>query len=206
MKKKSLVLFIAVLLALILSACGSDDSSKSKDSSPKEGDIIYESQKTADSLDESIARARELLDSYEHEENAGGGRAGNPSYTEEIDDVYDNERDDSEDNEYVPDHIDTSEPGYSVVAAPEGSHQSGTNTNTGGNVGQSGEYGFDLYYNPEQQNTTDQWVLNNNPDRMVIHHPDCPSVAQIKPENYATSNESIDDLKNKGYRTCGNCF
>lgn len=60
--------------------------------------------------------------------------------------------------------------------------------------------------------TTDS---NNNPDEFTyvlntnthkIHHPNCNSVSKIKPENYATTDKSIDELLNEGYTKCGNCW
>lgn len=63
---------------------------------------------------------------------------------------------------------------------------------------------FNTYDNPEQQETTATYVLNTN--TMKIHHPSCSSVAKIAPHNYATSNQSIDELKTQGYDTCKRCF
>ncbi|MBD5524535.1 MAG: hypothetical protein HDR04_08960 [Lachnospiraceae bacterium] len=63
---------------------------------------------------------------------------------------------------------------------------------------------FNTYDNPEQQETTATYVLNTN--TMKIHHPSCSSVAKIAPHNYATSNQSIDELKAQGYDTCKRCF
>ncbi len=63
---------------------------------------------------------------------------------------------------------------------------------------------FNLYNNPEQQQTTETWVLNTS--RMKIHYPSCSSVAQISPENYAVSSQSLQELMAMGYTTCGRCF
>lgn len=63
---------------------------------------------------------------------------------------------------------------------------------------------FNTYNNPEQQNTEAAYVLNTN--TMKIHHPTCKSVKKIAPQNYSTSNSSLDELKSQGYTTCGNCF
>ena len=63
---------------------------------------------------------------------------------------------------------------------------------------------FDLYDNPEQQNTSEQWVLNLNSKK--IHIPTCKSVKKIKKENYSTSNLSKEELLSQGYTECGNCF
>ena len=63
---------------------------------------------------------------------------------------------------------------------------------------------FDTYDIAEQQNTTDAYVLNTS--TLKIHHPNCDDVKKIKPENYATSSSSIDELRAQGYSTCGHCF
>lgn len=61
------------------------------------------------------------------------------------------------------------------------------------------------YNNPEQQNTNDKFVLNTNPDRMMIHYPNCSDVPKIAAENYATTNKTIEELTREGYSTCGHC-
>lgn len=68
----------------------------------------------------------------------------------------------------------------------------------------TGSNNFNTHDNPEQQETTDTYVLNTS--RKKIHYPNCRSVSQIAPENYSTSNESLDELKSQGYSTCGICF
>jgi len=73
------------------------------------------------------------------------------------------------------------------------------NQNNNGN-----SYNFNTYNNPDQQNTTDQWVLNTSTHK--IHHPSCKDVKKIAPENYATSNLTIGELCSQGYSTCGHCF
>lgn len=75
-----------------------------------------------------------------------------------------------------------------------------TDSSAGGGNGDN----FNTYDNPEQQNTTAEYVLNTN--TMKIHHPSCSSVPKIAPHNYATSNQSIDELISQGYSTCGRCF
>lgn len=81
------------------------------------------------------------------------------------------------------------------------------NTKVNGNSESSGsgnESNFNKYNNTEQQNTENTWVLNTS--SMKIHCPSCRSVPKIAPKNYSTSSESLDDLKAKGYTTCGICF
>lgn len=91
------------------------------------------------------------------------------------------------------------------VKESEESYSSATvgSDNTGSTSG-GGTSNFNTYDNAEQQNTEDLWVLNTN--RKKIHHPSCSSVKKISPDNYATSNESIESLESRGYTKCGNCF
>lgn len=63
---------------------------------------------------------------------------------------------------------------------------------------------FDIYNNVAQQQTSDTYVLNTSSHK--IHYPTCRSVPKIAPQNYATSNSSVDELVAQGYSTCGNCF
>lgn len=63
---------------------------------------------------------------------------------------------------------------------------------------------FDTYDNAEQQNTTDEWVLNTKSKK--IHYPACKDVKKISPDNYDTSNLPLEELENQGYSTCGHCF
>ncbi len=48
------------------------------------------------------------------------------------------------------------------------------------------------------------YVLNTNSHK--IHWPSCKSVKKIKPENYATTDKSVEELLNEGYTKCGNCL
>lgn len=80
-----------------------------------------------------------------------------------------------------------------VVASSDGNSGSG-----------SGENNFDTYDNQSQQQTTDTYVLNTHTKR--IHHPNCSSVPKIAPQNYATSNASLEELEAQDYKPCGNCF
>ena len=63
---------------------------------------------------------------------------------------------------------------------------------------------FNTYDNAAQQQTNASYVLNTNSHK--IHYPTCRSVPKIAPQNYATSNSSVDELIAQGYSTCGNCF
>ena len=47
------------------------------------------------------------------------------------------------------------------------------------------------------------YVLNNNTQK--IHYSDCSSVKTIKPENYAETTKTVDELKAAGYKPCGKC-
>ncbi|MCR5727366.1 MAG: hypothetical protein K6G24_07860 [Lachnospiraceae bacterium] len=66
------------------------------------------------------------------------------------------------------------------------------------------DYNFNKYDNEEQQNTSDAYVLNTS--TLKIHYPNCSDVKKISPDNYSTSNESIDELRSQGYTLCGHCF
>lgn len=68
----------------------------------------------------------------------------------------------------------------------------------------SSENNFNTYNNPEQQQTSDMFVLNTS--TFKLHWPNCNDVKKIAPENYSTSNLSISELENQGYSTCGHCF
>lgn len=63
---------------------------------------------------------------------------------------------------------------------------------------------FNTYDNTEQQHTEDTYVLNTS--TMKIHYPSCSSIVKIAPQNYSTTNLSVDELKSQGYSTCGICF
>ncbi len=65
-------------------------------------------------------------------------------------------------------------------------------------------YNFDTYNNTEQQQTAASYVLNNSSKK--IHYPSCRSVPKIAPQNYATSNQTVNELIAQGYTTCGICF
>lgn len=62
---------------------------------------------------------------------------------------------------------------------------------------------FNTYNNPEQQQTSSNYVLNNN--TMKFHYPSCRDVPKIAPENYATFDGTRDDALNRGYSPCGHC-
>lgn len=112
--------------------------------------------------------------------------------------------------------IETPEPQPEAVSKPQAATESGSQsvsasetqsdiTSSNGSSG-SGSNGnnFNTYDNPEQQQTTDAYVLNTS--RHKIHYPSCSSVAKIAQKNYATSNSSVAELEAQGYTTCGNCF
>lgn len=63
---------------------------------------------------------------------------------------------------------------------------------------------FDTYNIPEQQNTSEEFVLNTSTRK--IHHPGCKDVPKINPENYEPSSSSLEELEAQGYTKCGHCF
>lgn len=56
------------------------------------------------------------------------------------------------------------------------------------------------------RNNTDEFTYVLNTRTHKIHHPGCRSVPTIKPENYATTDKSVDELLEDGYTKCGNCW
>lgn len=102
----------------------------------------------------------------------------------------------------TPDQTSTPSPTTEPTNTPDiGSTEDNGNSE---NSGSGDESNFNKYNNTDQQNTEETWVLNTSSKK--IHHPGCKSVPKIAPKNYKTSSESLDDLKAKGYTTCGNCF
>lgn len=94
-------------------------------------------------------------------------------------------------------------------AQPQGGVPSSENSGGGGSGGgSSGGTGngsnFQTWDNPDQQQTSQSWVLNTS--TMKVHYPSCSSVARIAPQNYAASNAPLDELLGRGYSRCGRCF
>ena len=107
------------------------------------------------------------------------------------------------DNSSIPTVISPEE--YSTDINVPANITDGNSIQSSGSQGTSGDgSNFNTYDNPEQQQTSASYVLNTS--TMKIHYPSCSSVKKIAPQNYATSNSSIEDLKAQGYTTCGNCF
>ena len=52
--------------------------------------------------------------------------------------------------------------------------------------------------------STCSYVLNYNSKK--FHLPDCPSVDQMKESNRAYSNDSREDIINRGFVPCKNCY
>ena len=68
----------------------------------------------------------------------------------------------------------------------------------------SGNNNFNTYDNEAQQQVDDLYVLNTS--SMKIHYKTCDSVKKIAPQNYSTSNASVEELIEQGYSRCGICF
>ena len=62
---------------------------------------------------------------------------------------------------------------------------------------------FYTYDNPEQQQTSQKYVLNTS--TMKFHIPSCSDVARIAPANYAASSLTREQIVNNGYSPCGHC-
>lgn len=95
-----------------------------------------------------------------------------------------------------------SEPAASTEVVSDTSNVENVQEETSQGGGGNGD-NFNTYDIPEQQNTEETYVLNTN--TMKFHYPSCKSVKKIKPENYATSSASRDELISQGYDPCGNC-
>lgn len=59
------------------------------------------------------------------------------------------------------------------------------------------------YYNPDQQNTDDAYVLNRR--SFIFHLPSCVAVPRISPAGYDTTNQTREELIADGYQPCGRC-
>ncbi len=91
------------------------------------------------------------------------------------------------------------EPSANIQLANGGRQEASVLNGTGSDVNY-----FDTYNNPEQQNTSEEFVLNTS--TLKIHHPSCNDVKKISPENYETSSSSLEELEAQGYTKCGHCF
>lgn len=99
----------------------------------------------------------------------------------------------------------TPAPAPDPADSPSVGNTSPAHENSGEISGGSGNgNNFNTWDNPDQQQTSQSWVLNTS--TMKIHYPHCSSVANIAPHNYSTSNASLTDLLNRGYSRCGRCF
>lgn len=67
----------------------------------------------------------------------------------------------------------------------------------------AGQNPFNTYNNLEQQQTSSNYVFNNN--TMKFHYPSCRDVPKIAPENYAAFDGTRDDALSRGYSPCGHC-
>ena len=86
-----------------------------------------------------------------------------------------------------------------TTPAPEGG-----NTSSSINNNDSSVIASDNFSSIEAvKNTTDKYVLNK--DTKKIHNPGCSDINDMLPENAATSNASMEELKAAGYTTCGHC-
>ena len=123
---------------------------------------------------------------------------GSYTYIGESTDESDKSSDESPDTEKLP-----NAPSNTTVSANTNSASTSSDSDTDTAASDNGD-NFNTYDNQEQQNTTEQYVLNTN--TMKIHYPGCSSVPKIAPHNYATSSLSVSELEAQGYTTCGRCF
>lgn len=102
----------------------------------------------------------------------------------------------------TPDPTSTPAPAPTPSPTPEPSNtedEISNNDNTGG----GGNSNFNTYDNPDQQQTSQTYVLNTS--SMKFHRPRCRVVKKIAPQNYSTSNLTRDELIAIGYDSCGIC-
>lgn len=104
-----------------------------------------------------------------------------------------------------PEDTTTQQPEDQSAQQPEtpSDQQSENNNTTPSNGGNGNADNFNTYDNPDQQDTSYNWVLNTS--SMKIHYPSCSAVKKIAPQNYATSNLAESELINRGYTKCGIC-
>ncbi len=67
----------------------------------------------------------------------------------------------------------------------------------------AGQNPFNTYNNPEQQQTTSNYVLNTNTKK--FHYPHCNDVKRIAPHNYSEFNGTREEAIAQGYSSCGHC-
>lgn len=84
---------------------------------------------------------------------------------------------------------DTTGNGGTGAALPGGQQGNGTN--------------FDTYDNPDQQQTSANYVLNTS--TMKFHYPSCNSVKKIAPQNYGEFTGTREEAIAAGYSSCGKC-
>ena len=107
-------------------------------------------------------------------------------------------------NDTVAPSVEASTASSTDTVSPEVQTGTTPSTTETASPGNGNGNNFNTYDNKEQQQTSASYVLNTN--TMKIHYPSCSSVAKIAPQNYSTSNQSVDELQNQGYSTCGRCF
>ncbi len=104
----------------------------------------------------------------------------------------------------VPSAVGTTPPAYSDRQNDQTIAPYNVPTSQSSYSGGGGTYNFDKYDNPDQQNTSDKYVLNTSTKK--VHQPSCDDGPRINPDNYATSNESLESLLAQGYTPCGHCM
>ena len=188
MKKTAIVLGLMFLLAA-LSGCGSEGETdrSTADDEPKAVPIgVVYVDKATDETDES-------------DDSPSLEQTENPETTPEPQLIATEETatEGTDPNEVTTDEAAEEDRAIALIGEPIIDRNNMTVRN--GDVSN-----FDLYDNADQQDTTDAYVLNTS--TLKIHYPDCKYVRKIAPQNYSTSNSTVQELKAMGYTTCGNCF
>lgn len=202
MKKTAIVLGLMFLLAA-LSGCGSEGETdrSTADDEPKAVPIgVVYVDKTVNETDESDPSEKTIpQDFHEPDDSPSLEQTENPETTPEPQLIATEETatEGTDPNEVTTDEAAEEDRAIALIGEPIIDRNNMTVRN--GDVSN-----FDLYDNADQQDTNDAYVLNTS--TLKIHYPDCKYVRKIAPQNYSTSNSTVQELKAMGYTTCGNCF
>ncbi|WP_026657780.1 Ada metal-binding domain-containing protein [Butyrivibrio sp. AC2005] len=170
----------------------------------KDGAIESEHVKVTVKIDEEkIAKEKEEAEKAEAEKKATEEAEKKAEEEKLAKEKVDAEAQNAENNEDVAKTTDEQTPDSAVasVAAPE-TEVPPTSEVDNSSSGDGDGSNFNTYNNPEQQNTTEEYVLNTSTKK--FHRPSCSSVPTISPSNYATASNR-DEIIGQGYQPCKKC-
>jgi len=190
MKNKLPIIIIAIVL---LAYCGSDN--ESVEVSNNNTNQVSELSKPIEtenftSVETESTRTVEVENINSTEEVVHEG----PNFVDESDYRF---------NDQLSNSSSTSSHGQ-VIYHSDSSSSTSTNSSQSSTSDETRSSNYNLYDNPENQRTTETYVLNTNTGK--IHHSWCSSVSRISPKNYATTSKSLDELYRLGYEPCKKCF